>query len=816
MFSNYLKVAWRNLVRDKTFSIINMVGLAIGLSGFLLIALYVMDELSFDRYYNKAGNIYRIEMNARWGGEDLRMAQIGDPIGPKLKNDYPQVEEYTRIFYSRNDPGMANKLIGKGGEYITESNTAYVDSTFFNVFKFPAIEGNLRTALNEPSTVVITASTAVKYFGSTDAAGKTLTVKENGRDVPYKVNAVIKDIPGNTHFDFNILFSMKSLNYQWGQVGNSNFYTYLVLKPGPGVRVFEKQLNGYIVKYFTPLLKDFNMSSMEEFEKTGNRFNFILTPVTRIHLYSDRQAGEEMRPSGSIQYVAIFSAVALLILFIACINFMNLTTARSAGRAREVGIRKVLGTERKELILQFLSESTLMVLLSLLVAVGIAFLILPLFNSVAAKSMSMASLFSPVILPLLLALPFVVGLLAGSYPAFFLSGFKPIEVLKGKLRMGTKSGGLRSALVVFQFTTSIILIIGTIVVYRQLRFIQTRDLGFNKEQVLIINNADALDNNAEAFKNQVVQLSGVKSGTLSAFLPVSNSSRNTWNVFKSPVATGNNSFNTQFWAIDYDYLETMGLKLLKGRNFSPGFGMDSSSWIINEATARMLGYKDPVGKNIYTINDKGKATAHPIVGLVKNFNYESLHAAVGPLIFALHRSTGLASFKVSTANINTLVEQVQGKWKAMAPGMPFSYRFLDESFNEMYRAEQRVGEIAMIFSILAILISCLGIFGLATFIAEQRMKEIGIRKVLGASVQGIVGLLSADFMKLVGIAFVIAAPFGWWVMNKWLQSFVDRAAFSLWIFVVAGIAALFIALATVSFQSVRAALMNPTKSLKAE
>ena len=449
MFSNYLKVAWRNLVRDKTFSIINMVGLAIGLSGFLLIALYVMDELSFDRYYDKAGNIYRIEMNARWGGEDLRMAQIGDPIGPKLKIDYPQVEEYTRIFYSRNDPGMANKLVGKGNEYITESNTAYVDSTFFNVFKFPAIEGNLRTALNEPGTVVITASTAAKYFGSTDAVGKTLTVKENGKDVPYKVNAVIKDIPGNTHFDFNILFSMKSLNYHWGQVGNSNFYTYLVLKPGPGAKVFEKELNRYILKYYIPVLKDFNMGSMEEFERSGNSINFILTPVTSIHLYSDRQAGEEMRPPGSIQYVAIFSAVALLILLIACINFMNLTTARSAGRAREVGIRKVLGTERKELILQFLAESTLMVLLSLLIATGIAFLILPLFNSVASKSMSMGSLFSPVILPLLLALPFVVGLLAGSYPAFFLSGFKPIEVLKGKFRMGTKSGGLRSALVVF-------------------------------------------------------------------------------------------------------------------------------------------------------------------------------------------------------------------------------------------------------------------------------------------------------------------------------------------------------------------------------
>jgi len=816
MLKNYLKVAWRNLVRSKTFSFINIVGLAIGLSSFLLIALYVMDELSFDRYYDQAGNIYRIDLDTRWGGQDLRMAQIGDPIGPKLKNDYPQVEEYTRIFYSRNDPGMANKLIRKGNDYITEDNTAYVDSTFFNVFKFPALEGDTRTALNEPRTAVITASTATKYFGSAaDAMGKTLAIKENGKDVSYKVNAVIKDIPGNTHFHFNILFSMKSLNYHWGQTGNSNFYTYLVLKPGPDIKTVEKELNGYILKYFAPILKEFNMGSMEEFEKAGNRINFVLTPVTSIHLYSDRQAGEEMSPSGSIQYVTIFSAVALLILLIACINFMNLTTARSAGRAREVGIRKVLGTERKELIGQFLTESTLMVVFSLLIAIGIAALTLPLFNSVASKSMKMSSLFSPVILPLLLALPFAVGLLAGAYPAFFLSGFKPIEVLKGKLKMGTKSGGLRGALVVFQFTASIILIIGTIVVYRQLNFIQTRDLGFNKEQVLTINGADALGNNAEPFKKQVMQLPGVKSGTLSAYLPVSNSSRNAYNVFKDPVAAAANSFNAQFWGIDYGYLATMGIKLLKGRNFSPGFGMDSSSWIINEATARILGYEDPVGKNIYLI-DNGKATAHPIVGLVKNFNYESLHSPVGPLIFGLQRSTGLASFKVNTANISPLIGQIRKEWKTMAPGMPFTYSFLDESFNDMYQAEQRVGKIAMIFSVLAILISCLGIFGLATFIAEQRMKEIGIRKVLGASVQGIVGLLSRDFMKLVAIAFLIAAPFAWWVMNKWLQGFVDRAGFSWWIFVVAGLAALFIALATVSFQSVRAALMNPTKSLKAE
>jgi putative ABC transport system permease protein len=813
MLKNYLKVAWRSLVRNRTFSFINITGLAVGLGCFLLISLYVMDELSFDRYYDKAENIYRINMDARWGGQDLRLAETSDMMGPIIKKDYPQVQEYTRIYSQSGD----KKLIRKGNEFITETHTAYVDSTFFNVFAFPVIEGDARTALNDPHTVAITATTAARYFGSaSNAIGKMLDVQEGGMEVPYKVNAVIADIPGNTHFHFDLLFSMKSLDYPWGQIGNVNFHTYLALKPGTDYKAFEKNFTDFIKKYLISALKDFKIYNMEDLEKSGNKIQFSLIPVTRIHLYSDRQGGEELSTPGNIQYVAIFSAVALFILLIACINFMNLTTARSAGRAREVGIRKVLGTERKYLVIQFLTESTLMVFLSLLIAVGIAFLALPLFNSLAGKKMVLNSLFSPVILPLLIVLPFAVGLLAGGYPAFFLSAFKPIEVLKGRLKAGTKSGGLRSTLVVFQFVTSILLIIGTIVVFRQLHYIQTRDLGFNKDQVLIVDGADALGNNVDLFKNEILQLSGIKSGTLSAFLPVAKSTRNVYNISKDAVQTPSNSFNVETWAIDEGYLSTIGIKLLKGRNFSPEFRTDSSAVIINETTAKVLGYKDPIGKNIYIFDAAGKPVANPIVGLVKNFNFETLHHAVRPLIFMLQRSTGLASFKVNTTNINPLIAEIRNKWTRLAHGVPFSFRFMDDSFNEMYQSEQQVGKIAIVFSVLAILISCLGIFGLSTFIAEQRIKEIGIRKVLGASIQGIVGLLSADFMKLVAIAFLVATPLAWWIMSKWLQNFVYRVDFSWWIFAVAGAAALMIALITVSFQSVKAALSNPASSLRSD
>ncbi len=808
MIKNYFKIAFRNLWKNKGYSAINIFGLAIGLATCLLITLYVTDELSYDRYNVNADRIYRINGDIKFGGNEMNLAVCSDPMGPTLKKDYPQVEEYTRIYAS-----SGSKLVKKGNEYINEPNVANVDSTFFNVFTLPAISGDTKTALNEPNTVVITESTAKKYFGTTDALGKVIEADKT----PYKVTAVIKDIPHNSHFHFDFLFSMKNLvNYQFGNFLSNNFQTYILLKEGTDYKAFNKNFDQVLDKYVLPQAKQFiQVSSMDDFKKAGNKLDYFLMPLLDIHLYSDRFP--ELSANGNIMYVYIFSAVALIVLLIACINFMNLSTARSASRAKEVGIRKVLGTERKTLVAQFLVESTLTVFISLFIAIAITYFVLPLFNNIAAKSLSINDLLNWKILPFIIALPFVVGLLAGSYPAFFLSKFKPIIVLKGNTNTSFKKSNLRSALVVIQFATSIILIIGTIIVYNQLNYIQTKNLGFNKDEVLIVNGTDALQNNTAAFKNEVLSLPGVTGGTASSFLPVNPSSRNDNSYSKEAVMDAKNGIDMQTWTVDEDYIKTMGMHIIQGRNFSKEFPSDSNAVIINETTAKFLGYTNPVGQKIYTSSDDNShAVSLNIIAVVQNFNYESLKQNIGPLCMRLGKSDGLVSFKVNSINIQSLVSQIETKWKSMAPGMPFSYRFMDDSFDDMYRNEQRIGAVALIFAILAILIACLGLFGLATYTAEQRTKEIGIRKVLGATVSNVVAMLSKDFLILVIIAAVVAFPLAWWAMHTWLQDFAYRIDIGWWVFAMAGFAALLIALLTVSFQAIKAAIANPVKSLRSE
>ncbi len=811
MVKNYLKIAWRNLVRNKTFSLLNIIGLAIGLACFILMALYVADELSYDRYNEKAGRIYRINSDIVFGGNKLHMAVACDPMGATLKKDYPQVEEYVRFFNS-----SGSKLIKKGNEFINENQVVHADSTLFNVFTLPAIAGDTKTALNEPNTVVVSESAAKKYFGTTDAIGKTIETNDNNSTL-YKVTAVIRDIPRTSHFHFDFIFSMDNVNYQWGNYLSMNHQTYIVLKKGTDYKAFEKNFTQVIDKYVLPQAKEFmNISSMDEFRKAGNNLEFSLMPLTDIHLYSDRTP--ELGVNGNIQYVYIFAAVALFVLLIACINFMNLSTARSSNRAKEVGIRKVLGTEKKSLIGQFLTESILMAGISLIIAVVLTALFISYFNDISGKELAIAELLKPQYLLFLLILPFAVGALAGSYPAFYLSSFRPIAVLKGKINSGFKRSNLRNILVIFQFTISIFLIIGTIVIYRQLNYIQTKKLGFNKDQLLTINGTGALSS-PEAFKTEVSKMTGVIGATFSGFLPVSNSSRSDNTYSKESVMDSKNGLNMQTWLIDPDYINVMGMEIVKGRNFSRDFGTDSSGLIINETTARLLGYEDPVGKKIYTyFQDEfsNRLIAYDIIGVVKNFHFESVKQTIGPLCFRLGNSSWSTSFKVNTTNIKNLVAGIEAKWKTMAPGMPFSYQFVDESYNNMYRHELRTGKLGLGLAIIAILIACLGLFGLAAYMAEQRTKEIGIRKVLGASVTTITRLLSKNFLLLVGISALFAFPLAWWAMHKWLQDFAYRIDIGWWVFIIAGLLALVIALVTVSFQAIKAAIANPVQSLRTE
>ncbi len=811
MIRNYIKIAFRNLTKNKLYSFINIFGLAIGLTCFLLISLYVLDELSYDRHFKDAERIYRINSDIKFGGTEQRMAVSSDPFGSTLKKDYAEVEQYVRL-YANN----SRRFIKKGNEFLVENDCLHADSTLFDVFSFRMLEGDPKTALTEPNTLIISQTTAQKYFGNTPSLGKTLTIGVQ-ESVDYKVTGVYEDMPANSHFQANMIFSFKNItDYNFGNFLSHNFYTYIKLREGVDYKQFEKKFDVIVDKYVLPQAKVFmDIKSMDDFRKTGNNLQYSLIPLLDIHLKSDRIY--ELSPNSDIQYVYIFSVVALFLLLIACINFMNLSTARSANRAKEVGIRKVMGTQRNSLIIQFMSESVLTSYLAFVLSLVFAILLIPYFNDIAGKQFSIKSLFQVKYLPFLLLLPLVVGVLAGYYPSFFLSSFRPIEVLKSKINANFKRSNFRNTLVTFQFVTSLVLVISTFVIYQQLNYIQNKNLGFSKDRVLVVTGTSSLRDNNNVFKEEVKKIAGVKNATFAGFLPVANSSRSDNTFSTEAVMTAKNAVNMQIWDIDEDYVPTLDMEILKGRNFSKAFGTDSSAIIINEQAAKLTGLSDPIGKKLFISDGQpNHATSLTIVGVVKNFHYESMRETVGPLCFRYGKSSWVTAFKINTEEPQTLIKQIEAKWKALAPEMPFNYHFMDESFDEMYRAEQRIGKIALIFALLTVLIACLGLFGLITYIAEQRTKEIGVRKVLGASIWSIVQLLSKDFLKLVCIAFVIATPLAYYATDTWLKDFVFRTDISAWIYVIAGITTLLIALLTVSYQAIKAALMNPVKSLKTE
>ena len=809
MITNYLKIAFRNLIRNKTFSFINIAGLAVGLACTMLILLWISDEISYDKYLPDSENIYRVNSRYKIGGNDFDSPLSSDMMGQTLKKDYPEVENYTKI-YSFN----RWKMVKKGNTYISEYKTVYADSNFFSVFQFPALEGNLKDALLQKNNVVINETTAKKYFGRTNVVGETIETNEN-KSTFYKIAAVIKDIPSNTHFHFDFIFPMKNLKYTFGNYMTSNFYTYLQLKPGIDYKAFEPKLKQYILNYSWPYIKQMiKAGTFQDFEDKGNLIVHSLTPLTDIHLYSNKL--NELEANGSISYVYILSTIALFILLIASINFMNLTTANSTKRAREVGIRRVLGTDRIRLIYQFLTESVLIAYFSTAIAMLLVYFLLPMFNSISGKQLQYSDFFSLKGCFFIIILPLITGLFAGSYPAIFLSALKPVSVLKGRLFSVKNGFNLRAGLVVFQFSASIILIISTALIYSQLNYMQNKKLGYNKEQVLIIDNTSSLGKNIKAFKNEMLQIPGVKEATITGFLPVP-SNRNNYTFFKNPAFDVNSGFDMQRWTVDYNYIKFMRMQITKGRDFSEDFATDSSSMIINEAAANLIG-DDPVGKELYSVTgpDLKTRASYKIIAVVKDFNYESLKQPVGPLCMILGNNKGSCSLKIVSANASLILEKAGKIWKSMEPAIPFDYRFMDESFNKMYIEEQNVGLTILSSSVFAVLVACLGLFGLSIFTAQQRTKEIGIRKTLGASISSILLMLSGQFLKWIVIANIIAWPLAYYFMDKWLQDYAYRTEISWGIFILTGGISLLIALVTVSFQAVKAATANPVESLRYE
>ncbi len=806
MFKNYFKTAWRSFLKNKTFSFINIAGLSIGISVCFIILLYVQNELSFDRFNKNADRIVRVVFQANINGGKIDESNVMPPVAQAMKNDYPEVQDATRL----NVAG-APKITYKDKSF-KDDEMAFVDPNFFNIFTLPLIEGDAKTVLQQPNTIVITKAIAKKYFGKEDPLGKTLVFPDN-KNAAFKITGLIDKVPANSHFHFDLFASMTGLdNAKSDSWMESDYFTYLLLKPGYDYKKLEAKLPAMVEKYMGPQIQKEMRISLSQFRTKGNQLGFALQPLTSIHLYS--HSNYELDTPGNAMYVYIFGAIAIFMLLIACINFINLSTASASKRAKEVGVRKVIGSGKSQLIFQFLSESALLVFIALLISLVLIQLALPEFNSISGKNLVFN--FNIKIIASFIGLGLLVSVIAGLYPAFFLSSFKPIAVLKGKLTGNNKSFGLRSSLVVFQFFISVGLIIATIVVWQQMKFIQNKNLGYNKEQVLTIPNSYVLGKNEQVYKQELLNDPRIVNATVSSYKPAGPSSGG--NAFAYPEGHDNQIMKTAEYHVDEQYIPTLGMQLAAGRNFSKEFPTDSTGMIINESAAKAFGWgtENAIGKTIIRENsNRGTNVPFHVIGVVKDFNFKSLHDPVTPLLMVLDPDQGLI-FKVKTADIKGLLASMKKQWDTFNSGEPFTFTFMDDLYNKTYSSEQKTGTILNIFAILTILVACLGLFGLATYTAEKRTKEIGIRKVLGASVMQVTRMLSKEFLKLVFIACLVAFPLSYWAMNKWLQSFAYRINISWWMFVVAGVAALLIALLTISFQAIKAAVANPVDSLRSE
>ncbi len=807
MLANYFKTAVRNLLRQKGFSFLNVVGLAIGMAVSLLILLYVQDELSYDRYNELADRTYRVTMSFKFGGREGNVAVVAPPAAQTLMDEFPEVVDAVRF-------RQRGSLVFRSGEdSFKERRVAYVDPSFFRVFSVPLLKGNPDAALRDANTLVMSRTTAKKYFGDADPVGKVVKIN-NQTDV--MVAGVYEDIPHNSHFHFDVMLAMASLEESRDTSWLSqNFHTYVVLVGGADPAALEAKFPAILDKYFGPQVEKVTGMSYQLAVKFGGlMISMALQPLTDIHLKSDLEV--ELEPTTDMAYVYIFAAIALFILVIACINFMNLSTARASGRAKEVGVRKVMGSDRRDLVVQFLTESVLMSLLSLALALAFVRLGLGFFVQLSGKALRMSDLATGPMIAALFGVTLAAGVLAGAYPAFVISAFRPANVLRGEVRTGLGAGRMRSALVVFQFAASVILIVGTLVVQSQLRYMQAKDLGFNKEQVIILEDANLLGTGIESFKSEMLTYPGIVSATVSGYLPVP-SNRNKTTVFPGTSVAAPTTTSIQCWAVDYDYIRTLGMTILQGRDFSREYSTDVAATVINEEAVKQYQFDNPIGQTLsrYT-SEQGDLDTYTVIGVVKNFHFDSLRNAIEPMMIFLGESTSRISFRVKAGGIQEAVGTVGRVWKRFLPNQPLNFGFLDEKFNELYRAEERIGRIFGVFAGLALFIGCLGLFGLASYVASRRTKEIGIRKVLGATETGIVGLLMKEFLVLVAIANAVAAPVAYIIMGKWLGSFAYRTPVHVWIFAAAAGATVAIAALTVSYRSFRAAAAQPVECLRYE
>ncbi len=781
MFTNYLKIAVRNLKKYKSYSLINILGLAVGMTCTILILLWVQDELSFDRFFSNANRLYRVIDAEKYPSGDEPMFSMNPPaLAQTLVDSYPEVKNAARLRM------VKGQVIQYGEKRFNEDNLAFVDPSFLKMFSISFIEGDCKTALSNTSSIILTQKTAEKYFGNENPIGKTLKINNQ---LDYLVTGVIKNVPLNSHLKFDFLLPFNTIkNFGYEIEGWDNFAhtTYVLLERGADYQKVSQKIANIVNQN----QKDINIT-------------LSLQPVSDIHLYSHNIWG--IGGTGDIIQVYVFSIIALFILLLACINFINLATARAGNRAKEVGMRKVVGARKKEIIFQFFSESIIYAFAALIISVVLILELLPVFNSISGKELTLRFPNALNVLLLAAGIALITGIISGSYPALVLSRFNPIKVLKGRIGFGASNKNFRKPLVVFQFSLTIILIIGTVAVNRQLHFLENKNLGFNKEQVLCVKLQGNLPKKLDLIKNelkenkQVIDVSGVSyppSGILHS------AKIDEWDSRKS-----NSDFLSYLLSADFDFVKTMQIKMIEGRYFT--LKSDTAGGcIVNQAAIKAMGMQDPIGK---------KVVGTIIKGVIKDFNFTSLHSKISPLIIYYDPADiRQLLVRIKPGNVNNTIKSLETTWNKIAPEFPFDYSFLDEQINEQYKADIRVGRVINTFSMLALFIACLGMFGLASFTAEQRTKEVGVRKVLGAKVSGIIFLLSKEFTKYVLLANILAWPIAYYFIDKWLQTFAYRIELSWWFFVISGAAALVIAIVTVSFQAIKAATANPIKSLHYE